>query len=326
MADEILSQEEVNLLLQTLGKEEEKAAVVEEGKIKPLDLSLFERISAGKIPGLELIFERWINGLRRGLTSLVVTIPSVFKDSVTVTRFGDFTAKLPLPCAIGIFNIEPLRGQALMVVDPKLIYIIVSSVFGGSAKPYKIEGKEFTRIETKLIQRLLNICYQELELAWSSIMNVKIMPVGIETNPALLTVARAKEKFILLRLVIVIEGSEGYIYLAIPEASIAPYRDILKGSSDVRLKYLQEGSIKSFQNVPFYLEVILGKSHITLGELLELKSGDIIKLDRLVKEPLEVRIEGIPKFTAFLGQLGSTKAIKVHSYFHKEDLHGRGKT
>ncbi len=264
MADELLSQEEINLLLQTLGKEEKKEAVIEEEKIKPLDLTLFEHISAGRIAGLELIFERWINGLRKGLTSLIVTIPDIFKESVNIVRFGDFVAKLPLPCAVGIFNIEPLRGQCLIAIDPRLIYIVISSVFGGSAKQYKIEGKEFTRIEMRFIQRLLNLCYQELELAWSTVMKVRIVPINIETNPTLLTVSRAKEKFILLKLTVIIEGSEGYIYLAIPEASIAPYKDMLKGTTEIKSKSAQKDPIKAFQKIPLKLEVLLGGSQLQL--------------------------------------------------------------
>lgn len=319
MADELLSQEEINLLLQTLGKEEKKEAVIEEEKIKPLDLTLFEHISAGRIAGLELIFERWINGLRKGLTSLIVTIPDIFKESVNIVRFGDFVAKLPLPCAVGIFNIEPLRGQCLIAIDPRLIYIVISSVFGGSAKQYKIEGKEFTRIEMRFIQRLLNLCYQELELAWSTVMKVRIAPINIETNPTLLTVSRAKEKFILLKLTVIIEGSEGYTYLAIPEASIAPYKDMLKGTTEIKSRSAQKDPIKAFQKIPLKLEVLLGGSQISFKRLLELKQGDVIILDKSVKEPLEVKVEGLSKFLAFLGQLGRKKAIKIYKHIQKED-------
>ncbi|MEJ5339341.1 MAG: flagellar motor switch protein FliM [Aquificaceae bacterium] len=319
MADELLSQEEINLLLKTLGKEEEKKVEVEEERVRPLDLSLFEHISAGRIPGLELILERWINGLRRGLASLVVTIPSLFKESLSTTRFGEFTTRLPVPCAIGLFNIEPLRGTCLLAIDPKLIYIVVSSVFGGSAKPYKIEGRDFTRIETKLIQRLLNICYQELEIAWSTIMDVKINPVGIETNPALLTMYRAKEKFILLKLAVVIEGNEGHIQLAIPESSIAPYRDMLKGSADIKNRELEGTIFKSFQRVPLSIEVVLGRVNLSFREVLELKEGDLITLDKPLREALEVRVQGKPKLLAFLGQLGSKKAIKIYGHLEKED-------
>lgn len=319
MANEFLSQEEINLLLKTLGKEEEKKEVVQEERIKPIDLSLFEHISAGRVPGLELIFERWINGLRRGLTSIIVAIPSIFKESVSLVRFGDFITKLPLPCAIGLFNIQPLRGTCLLIIDPKLIYIAISSIFGGSAKPYKIEGKDFTRIELKLIQRLLNVCYQELEMAWSTVMDVKVNPIGIETNPTLLTVARAKEKFIIMKLIIVIEGSEGYMHLAIPDSAIGPYRDILKGSPEVKSKGVDNRILRSIQKVPLKLEAILGRSQISFKRLLELNKGDVLILDRLLREPLEVRIEGVPKLLAFLGQVSRRKALKVYGYAKKED-------
>ncbi len=318
MADEILSQEEINLLLQTLGKEERKETVVEEEKVKPLDLTLFEHISAGRIAGLELIFERWINGLRKGLTSLIVTIPDIFKESVGIVRFGDFVSKLPLPCAIGIFNIEPLRGQCLLAIDPRLIYIVISSVFGGSIRQYKIEGKEFTRIEMRFIQKLLNLCYQELELAWNTVMKVKIVPLSIETNPTLLTVARSKEKFILLKLTLIVEGSEGYIYLAIPEASIAPFKDLLKGATEIRSRFNQN-TVEVFQRIPLRLEVILGETQISFKKLLELEVGDTITLDSSVKGPLKVRVEGVPKFLAFLGQLGKKKAVKIYKHIEKED-------
>ncbi|MFN7065523.1 MAG: flagellar motor switch protein FliM [Aquificaceae bacterium] len=313
MPEEFISQEELNLLFETLGRWG-KSSTVEDEKVKPLDLSLFDRIHASRIVGLELIFERWINGLRKGLTSLIVTIPDVLKESVSIIGFKDFTTKLPYPCAIGLFNIEPLRGQSFIAIDPKLINIIVSRVFGGSAKPYEVEGREFTRIEIKLIHKLLNICYQELETTFGTIIDAKIKPISIETNPALLTIARPKEKFILLKVKILIEGNEGYLYLALPEASIAPYKDILKGSTDLRSRQVEKYSFKIFQKIPLEVEVILGSSQISFKKLLELKKGDVITLDRLLKEPLEVKVKGIPKFLAFLGQAGKRKAIKIYKY------------
>ncbi|MCS7307583.1 MAG: flagellar motor switch protein FliM [Aquificaceae bacterium] len=320
MADELLSQEEINLLLKTLGKEEEKKKeVVEDTRVRPLDLSLFEHISAGRIPGLELIFERWMNGLRRGLTALVVTIPGIFKESVSIMRFGEFVAKLPIPCAIGLFNIEPLRGICLLIVDPRLIYIMVSTIFGGTAKPYKIEGKDFTRIETKLINRLLNVCYHELEMAWGTLMDVKINSLGLETNPALLTIARAKEKFLVIKLTVVIEGSEGFIQLAIPENAIGPYKDMLKGATEVKNKGFDGKAFRSFSRIPLKMEVILGKTQISIQKLMELTSGDIIVLDKPVKEPLEVSIEGIPKLLAYFGQVLKKKGVKVQGFIKKEE-------
>lgn len=312
MAEEFISQDELKLLLETLGREEKKTA--EEKNLRSLDITIFDHIHAGRLVGLELIFERWINGLKKSLTSLVVTIPDIFKDSVSMVGFKDFISKLPSPCPIGVFSIEPLKGQSLMVIDPKLVYIIINRIFGGGTKLYKIEGKEFTKIEMKLIDRLLNICYQELESALSTVVNVKIKPFSIETNPVLLTVARPKEKFVLLKLKIIIEGSEGYIYLAIPEASVSPYKDILKSSADLKLKQMRKDSFTMFQKIPLKIDVILGTSQISFKRLIDLKEGDVIVLDRLLKEPLEVKVEGIPKFFAFLGQLGKRKAIRIYKF------------
>lgn len=312
MAEEFISQDELSLLLETLGKAEKK--ILKEEKVKPLDLTIFDHIHASRLVGLELIFERWINGLKKSLTSLVVAIPEIFKDKISTVEFKDLISKLPSPCPIGIFNIEPLKGQSLMVIDPKLINITISNIFGGGAKPYEVKGKEFTRIEMKLIDKFLNICYQEFETALSTVINVKITPLGIETNPALLTIARPREKFILMKLKIVIEGSEGYIYLALPEASISPYKDILKGSLDLKLKQMQKDSFNIFQKIPIKMDVILGTSQISFKRLIELKEGDVIVLDRFLREPLEVKIEGKPKFFAFLGQLGNKKAIKIYKH------------
>ncbi len=317
MPEELLSQEEINLLLQTLGKGEGKK--IEEEKVRPLDLSMFEHISAGRIPGLELIFERWANGLRRSLASLVVTIPNIFKESLSMTRFGEFTQKLPVPCAIGMFNIEPLKGLCLLAIDPQLVYITVSSVFGGSPKPHKTEGRDFTRIEMRLIHRLLSICYQELEIAWSSLMEVKINPLGVETNPALLTMYRAKERLVVLKLVVVIEGNEGHLQLAIPESSIAPYRDMLKGAADIKGDDLENTILKSLQVVPLRVEVVLGRIKLSFRDILELREGSMIALNKPLKEALEVRVQNKPKFLGFLGQTGSKKAIKIYKHLEKEE-------
>ncbi|RMH81246.1 MAG: hypothetical protein D6674_00775 [Acidobacteria bacterium] len=320
MADEFLSQEEVNLLLQTLGKEKGKAQEVVEEKVKPLDRSLFEHISAGRIPGLELVFERWVTGLRKNLTSVVAIVPNVIKESTNIVKFSEFSVKLPVPCAIGIFNIEPLRGTCLISLDPKLIYVVVSNVFGGSVKPYKIEGKEFTRIEIKIIQRILNVCYQELENAWGSIMNARVNPIGIETNPALLTMARPRERFILLKVTVILDGNEGQIQLAIPEEAIAPYKELLKGATEMKTRDIEFNTVEAFKKVPVKLEVVLGRGSITFGELLDLGQDSIILLDRQVKEPLDVLIEGVPKLKAFLGQVSRNKAFKVYRYLKKEDV------
>lgn len=313
MADELISQEEINLILSELSKNKR-----EEKKVKPLDLSIFEHLSSRRNPGLELVFERWASGLKRALTSLVVAIPDVRREGLKIVSFGDFVTGLPAPSAIGLFHMEPLRGTCLLAVDPGLVYTIVNSVFGGGTRAYKPQEKEFTRIEMRLIQKLFNACYRELEVAWSSVMKVKIEPVGFETNPSLLTVHRAREKVIVAELSVNIGDGGGSIKIALPQKAILPYTDLLKWHADEEEKKLQTKTLKNLLGIPLKLEVVLGEVKLTFGDILKLKKGDTIMLDKSVQEPLEVRVQNTTKLTAFLGQVDNRRAIKVYQEVEKE--------
>ncbi|ADC89288.1 flagellar motor switch protein FliM [Thermocrinis albus DSM 14484] len=315
MAEEFLSQEEVNLLLQALGKEEETKTTVTHKEVKPLDISTLEHISASRIAGLELILERWVSSLKRSLSSVMVSIPAVLKEGVSVVRFSEFVSQLPFPSAIGFFNVHPLRGVSMLVLDPRIIYMTVSSLFGGPPKPYKIEGKEFTKIELRIVQKILEICYRELEEVWNTVMEVKVIPQGLETNPSLLTIARPKEKFIVLKLLVSLEGSEGYMYLAIPEESLDPYKEVLKGITELRSPEVSNKLLQALEEIPLNLEVILGRQKIQLGDLLNMKVGDTMILQKGLREPVEVRVSGVPKALAFLGQVGKRKAIKILRFY-----------
>ncbi len=316
MADQILTQEEVELLLQTLGKgEKEGEKKVPEGVkgVEPLDPSLFERISAGRISGLELIFERWTSNLKRALTPVAPGIGNVYKEGTSIIRFSEFIQKLPVPSAIGLVNITPLRGYCFLIIDPKLVYSVVSSIFGGTSKPYKIEGKEFTRIELRIVEKMLKAILTELESAWNSIMEVEVNLAGIEMNPTLLTVSKPREKVILLKIIVDLEGVSGFVYFAIPEEAIKPYIELLKGIRE------SEGEttfrmVQALKDVPIKAEVILGRAVLTLRDVLNLKEGELLILSRSVREPVEVKVQGEEKFRAVLGQVGGSKAIKIYDY------------
>ena len=311
MDEQLLSQEEINLLLKTLGKEEKKGQEVKPTReIQPLDLSSLEHIYAGRIIALELVFERWISNLKRGLISVIAGVPTILKEGVSIMRFGELVSKLPFPSAVGYFNLRPFRGNFMIILDPKLIYMVVSNVFGGSPKPYKIEGKEFTKVEMRLIEKLLKVLYSELQEAWRTIMNVELIPVGIETNPAILVVARPRERYIVLKITISLEGGEGYVMLAIPEEGIAPYKDVLKGVVERRPEDYKK-LIKALMGIPIHVSVELGRAKISLGELYELKVGDTIVLESSIKEPVKVYVEGVKKFLSVLGHSGRKKAVKL---------------
>ncbi len=310
MDEQFLSQEEINLLLKTLGKEEEKKEEKAVKEAQPFDISTLEHIYAGRLPSLEFVFEKWISGLKRGLVSVIVGVPTIIKEGVSSVRFSELVSKLPFPSAVGYFNLQPFKGNFMVILDPKLIYMIVSNVFGGSTRPYRIEGKEFTKVEMRIIERMLKVLYMELEEAWHAIMNVQLLPLGIETNPAILMFARPREKYIVLRLTVSLEGGDGYILLAIPQEGIEPYKEMLKGVIE-RKQEDYERLLKAIFKVPLHISVKLGNAKLTLKELYELKVGDTIILEKPTKEPVEVYVEGIKKFLGILGHSKDKKAFKV---------------
>uniref|UniRef100_A0A7C5X0G4 Flagellar motor switch protein FliM n=1 Tax=Thermocrinis ruber TaxID=75906 RepID=A0A7C5X0G4_9AQUI len=309
MDEQLLSQEEINLLLETLGKEEKKGVRTDKD-VQPFDLSALEHIYAGRLPSLELVFERWTSGLKRGLVSVIAGVPTIIKESVSSVRFSELISKLSFPSVVGYFNLHPFKGHFMIILDPKLIYMVVSNVFGGSVKPYKIEGKEFTKVEMRIIERMLRVMYAELEEAWRTIMNVQLVPIGIETNPAILVFARPREKYIVLRLTVSLEGGDGYISLAIPQEGIKPYKEMLKGILE-RSPEDYEKLLKVILGVPLQISVKLGYAKITLEELYNLKVGDTIILDKPTREPVEVYVEGIKKFLGVLGHSKNKKAFKI---------------
>ncbi|WP_333784689.1 FliM/FliN family flagellar motor switch protein [Thermocrinis sp.] len=288
MDEHTLSQEEINLLLQTLGKEEEKREVPLEKGVKPLDINALEHIYAGRIASLELIFERWITNLKRELISVMVSVPTILKEGVSSLKFSELISKLPFPSAVGYFNL----------------------VFGGSARPYKIEGKDFTKVEMRIVEKLLKVLYNELQEAWRTLMDVNLVPVGIETNPAILMVARSRDRYIVLKLTVSLEGGDGFIILAIPEEGIEPYKEKLKGLLERRPDDYEK-LIKALTKVPIHLSVKLGKAKLSLKELYDLKVGDTIILENSTREPVEVYLEGVKKFLGVLGHSKDKKAFKV---------------
>ncbi len=314
MADQILSQEEVELLLQTLGKREMPRTEQKKiGQVEPINPDIFEKIAAGRISGLDLIFERWTSNLKRTLSPIMTGINGVYKEETLIIKFSEFIQKLPVPSAIGLVSISPLSGSCFLIIDPKIVYATLSSIFGGTTKPYKIEGKEFTRIELRIVEKILKAMLTELQAAWNSVMGVKVSLLGIETNPTLLTVSKPREKVILLKLNFDLEQVSGFVHLAIPEEGIKPYMELLKGVRENEGKMMLSTSL-AIKNVPVKIEASLGKTDITLEDLLKLKEGDTITLKRSLKEPIDVKVEGILKFKAVLGQVGTSKAIKIYKY------------
>ncbi|GAB6078317.1 flagellar motor switch protein FliM [Hydrogenobaculum acidophilum] len=311
MAEQVLGQEEVDLLLKSLGKEEE----VEEKSLgyEKFDIDDLEHISLGTIAGLEIILEKWSRLSRAKLSNLVVAINNVYKAETSLIRFEDLLSKLPVPSCINMFNITGLKGTHFLILDPRMIYSIVSVIFGGSAKPYKIEGKEFTRLELKIIKKVVDLLLSAFQESWSSILSGEVMYLETEVNPALIAPMNSKkEMFIQAHINIEIDGIEYPIFLALQNSSLEPVVDRLRNVSEVA-EYVDYDKIlkELLKDIKVKLSATIDGGIFSVKDILDWEVGDQIILKAPANKPIKVNVEGILKMYGVLGRSKSKKAVKI---------------
>ncbi len=311
MAEQILGQDEVDLLLKSLGKEEEK----EEKSLgyEKFDIDDLEHISLGTIAGLEIILEKWSRLSRAKLSSLVVAINNVYKAETSLIRFEDLISKLPVPSCINMFSITGLKGTHFLILDPRMVYSIVSVIFGGSAKPYKIEGKEFTKLELKIIRKVVDLLLSAFQESWNSILSGEVMYLETEVNPALIAPMNSKkEMFIQAHINIEIDGIEYPIFLAIQNSSLEPVVDRLRNVSEVSESVDYDKILKELiKNIKVHLSATIDGGTFLIRDILDWEVGEEIVLKHQANKPVKINVEGILKMFGILGRSNSRKAIKI---------------
>ncbi len=311
MAEQILGQDEVDLLLKSLGKEEE----TEEKTLgyKKFNVDDLEHISLGTIAGLEIIIEKWSRLARAKLSSLVVSINNVYKAETTLVRFEDLLAKLPVPSCINMFNITGLKGTHFLILDPRMIYSIVSVIFGGTAKPYKVEGKEFTKLELRIIRKVVDMLLGAFQESWNSILSGEVMYLETEVNPALIAPMNSKkELFIQAHINVEIDGIEYPVLLAIQKSSLDPVVDRLRNVSEVSELLDYDKILKELiKTIKVKLSVTVEGGNFLVKDILNWEVGDQITLKHPANQPVYINIENILKMLGILGRSNSKKAVKI---------------
>ncbi len=296
MTDDFLSQEEIDALL---GGTVEETPQEPQEKIRPFDVNTLEKIIRGGIPGLDIIFERWVNEFRDAVRSVVYNVNLVTKERIYTVRYGDFIPTIPLPAAFNIFTMKPLKGNALLILDARLVFVIISVMFGGPAEPFKVEGREFTRIERRVIEQIVEIALETLEKVWSQIYPVKCEFVRMELNPQLVNIASNSEKVIVVECSMDIDGFEAPFFFCFPQSMLMPLHDILfneTGILEVDLGW-KTVLLKKLQKVLARVWVELDKKTIKVKDILDLKEGDILLLDKPKSDKtVKVYVENAYKF------------------------------
>jgi flagellar motor switch protein FliM len=316
---DVLSQDEVDALLRgvqsgDIGTEEAKQKIV--GGLRSYDLTSQERIVRGRMPGLEMANERFARLFRSSVSALVMKFVDISVHSVGIVKFGEFMQRVPFPSSINIFKMEPLKGNALLVLEAPLVFAFVEFFFGSAnVKHVKSEGRAFTSIEQRVIKRVVAMALQDLALAWGAIIPITPEHSGSEMNPQFVTIVTPSEIVIKIEIHIEVDDFTGKLFFCIPYSMIEPVKEKLysgiqgdKFDQDQRwvnrLKDILMGS-----QVEVVAEV--GTALLTFGDLMSLKEGDVLTLNKAMTDDLMITVEDVPKFGGVPGYSRGSQAIRI---------------
>lgn len=326
--NQVLTQDEINSLLRGLSEGEiEKDSVQQNDNsgAKKYDLASQERIIRGRMPTMELIHDRFARQFRTSFAKFLGKTCFINVGGIEMVKFGLFMKKLPLPSSLHIYRMPPLLGYALMVVSTPLVYGIVDSLFGGAgAGRVKIEGREYTAIETRLIGKVVLMALDTLKEAWGPIHPVDFVYVRSEFNPLAVAIVPPTDVVIIVTIEVELEQESTTITLCTPYSTIEPLRGKLAtGFQSTRLE-MDKSLIKrmdtSIRETEATLSVELAKGRIKTRDMLALQTGDVLTLDTNPTEEALIKVEGTPKFYGYVGSYRGNRACRVTRPIPTDDL------
>ncbi len=320
MSEEFLSQEEIDALLGGGESEEKEEKKESSTSAKPFDFSEVEHIKKGGLPGLDMIFERWIKAFREDVRKIVHDIGMVSKDNMYITRFNPFMMKIPLPASFSIFSMKPLKENALLIIDSRLVFTVISVLFGGPAKPFKVEGREFTKLEMKIVQDFVDTILKNFEKVWESLYPVDIELISIELNPSLAKIVSPNEKIIVVECSLDIGGYEAPFFFVFPQGMFMPIKDIVYSQSPLTEDPVwRENLVNKMLNLKLVLTLELAKKTFKVRDILSWDVGTEIKLDVSKEDELPLYVEDKKKFMAKLGKVDKKYAAMITKFIESNN-------
>ncbi|HEU4620985.1 MAG TPA: flagellar motor switch protein FliM [Burkholderiaceae bacterium] len=320
MADQFLSQDEVDALLEDVTGESqhvEEAAKPADG-IRSYDLASQERIVRGRMPALEIVNDRFARNLRIGLFNFMRRTPEVSINAVKVQKYGAFLRDIVVPTNINVVQVKPLRGNGLIICDPALVFGAIDSLFGGNGKLHtRFEGRDFSATEQRIIQRLVEVAIAEYKKAWEGIFPLQLEYVRSEMHTQFAAVATPSEIVVTTSFSLEIgDVSAGQMHICIPYSTFEPIRELLfstlAGDATEPDKRWVRLLTHQIQSAEVELVAELAHANARLGDLLELEVGDFIELD--IKPLIDVKVDQVPLLTCRYGTHTGRYAIQVERF------------
>ncbi|WP_407315867.1 flagellar motor switch protein FliM [Pseudomonas sp. nanlin1] len=311
---DLLSQDEIDALLhgvddglvptETLG---------EPGTVKTYDLTSQDRIVRGRMPTLEMINERFARYTRISIFNMLRRSADVAVGGVQVMKFGEYVHSLYVPTSLNLVKVKPLRGTALFILDAKLVFKLVDNFFGGDGRHAKIEGREFTPTELRVVRMVLDQAFIDLKEAWHAVMDVNFEYINSEVNPAMANIVGPSEAIVVSTFHIELDGGGGDLHVTMPYSMIEPIREVLDAGFQSDLDDQDERWVKALRedvlDVAVPLTATVARRQLRLRDILHMQPGDVIPVE--LPEDMVMRANGVPTFKVKLGSHKGNLALQV---------------
>ncbi len=324
-SSEFLTQEEVDALLRGVtgeADEPESTAPEEEGGIRPYNLATQERIVRGRMPTMELINERFARYLRVGLFNYIRRNIEVSVGTLHVQKYAEFIRNLVIPANLNLVQARPFRGTGLIVMEPNLIFLLVDILFGGEGRFHtRIEGRDFSPTEQRIILGLLNVIFEEYQKSWAPVFKIELNYVRSEMNPQFASIATPSEIVVASQFVLDLGVGQANVHICWPYSMLEPVRDLLY--STMQSDQMTHDSrwtrnlTRRVLDAEIALNAVLGRGTITLGELVDVRVGDVIPIE--IPPLITMYADGIPVMRGQYGVSNKHYAFRLHHWVAEEE-------
>jgi len=317
---DLLSQDEIDALLHGVDDGDiDTGGDTSVGGVNNYDLTTQDRIVRGRMPTLEMINERFARYTRISMFNLLRRTADVSVGGINIQKFGEYVHTLYVPTSLNMVKFRPLRGTALVVFDAKLVFKLVDNFFGGDGRHAKIEGREFTPTELRVVRIVLEQAFVDMKEAWRAVLPLEFEHVNSEVNPSMANIVSPSEVVVVSSFHVELDGGGGEMHITIPYSMIEPIREMLdaglQSDSDERDDRWINSLREDIMQASVQLDTNFVQSKILLRDIVDLKDGDVIPID--LPEEYITTANGVPMFKVDVGQSNGNFALKVNEIIER---------
>ncbi|NYT61956.1 flagellar motor switch protein FliM [Alcaligenaceae bacterium] len=314
----LLSQDEVDALLAGVtGESTEKAPAIQDiSGVRPYDLSSPDRVVRHRMQTLELINERFARRLRSLLLSFMRRNADITVGSIRIQKYSEFERNLPVPSNLNMVTMKPLRGAALFTFDPNLVFLVIDSMFGGHGRySTRVEGRDFTTTEQRIIRRLLNLTLESYGAGWEQVYPIEFEYIRSEMHTKFASISSGNEIVVVSSFHIELGSSGGNLNICLPYSMIEPVRDLLTrplqdaNAGDVDQRWTQQLS-RQVRSADVVLAADFAHIQTNIAELIKLQVNDILPID--ISPLVTAHVGGVPVIECTYGTFNGRYALRVN--------------